>query len=62
MTSGLWSLPPIGRLAGLRGASWVRFPMCAYGAPHQKWTLVLTNIPELRGLAAPCTHRRHEQL
>ncbi|CAK0874268.1 unnamed protein product [Prorocentrum cordatum] len=62
MTSGLWSFPPIGRLAGLKGAQWMRFPMCAYGAPHQKWTLVLANIPELRGLSAPCTHRRHVPL
>ncbi|CAK0872354.1 unnamed protein product, partial [Prorocentrum cordatum] len=51
-SSGLWSFPPVGGLAGLAGARWVKFPMCAYGVPHQKWTALLINSPTLASLAA----------
>ncbi|CAK0832272.1 unnamed protein product [Prorocentrum cordatum] len=47
-SSGLWSFPPVGGLAGLAGARWVKFPMCAYGVPRQNWAACLAK-------AAPTT-------
>ena len=58
-SSSFWGFGPIGTLAGLNGAEWVEFPMCAYGCPYKKPMRVLTNATVLRELESVCTHRSH---
>ena len=40
----------------------VPFAQCRYGTPYRKQTLIVTNLPTLSRLEAPCCCRRHTEI
>lgn len=60
--SMLWELLPIQWLKHDPSTFEIDFPMCAFGAPYQRWTRLLTNAVELSALSRSCPHVRHKQV
>ena len=62
----LWNLPVITELTSLVGTELITFPQCAFGAPFQKYTSLLSS-PGLAVALRPlgrlaCNHAKHDEI
>ena len=59
LTSRLWDFEPVRELFRHRDSRFIRWDMCGFSTSYKKPTALLTNMPNLSGLARTCT-RDHQ--